>query len=234
MKTRTYLAAAVTAALLAPASAAHAATATCDGLTATIVSGKRVIHGTSGNDVIVVKGTRAHKVYGGAGNDIICGSAGADLINGGAGNDVIIGNGGKDKLFGKAGADALFGGKGTDALYGGAGSDDLDGNDKGDRLAGGSGTDVVHADSADVLVEAASDDVQDDSEWLTLTAGEAALKVVLQTAGQALYDGLTAVPATVTGTGNQATLPVDATASPYSLTSEQLAQIANVTWSLWG
>ena len=67
----------------------------------------------------------------------------------------------------------------------------------------GAGADVLHADSVDHLVSASTDDVQDDSEWLTLSPGEAALKVVLQTAGQALFDGLTADPATVTGSGNQ-------------------------------
>lgn len=228
MTNRSLLITAVTAALLAPASAAHATGATCDGLAATIVSGKSVIRGTSGSDVIRVTGKRAHRVYGLAGNDVICGSAGADVIYGGAGNDVILGGDGKDRLFGNAGADALFGGKSVDALFGGTGSDDLDGNDKGDTLAGGSGTDVLHMDTYDHVVGAAGDDEQDDSEWLTLSAGEAALKVVLQTAGQALYDGLTA--ATVTGSGNQATLPVDATVTPYSLATDQLALIRNVTW----
>jgi hypothetical protein len=230
MRNRTLLATATVGLLLAPAGTAYSATPTCDGLTATIVSGKRVVRGTSGNDVIVVTGSRSHKVYGLGGNDVICGSPGNDVINGGSGNDTLFGMRGKDKLFGKSGADALSGGTGKDALYGGTGKDDLDGNDRGDTLAGGPAADVLHTDPADVVLGASGDDEQDDSEWLSLTAGEQDLRTVLQTAGQALYDGLTAVPPTVTGTGNQTVLPVDATVAPYSLSTEQVAMIANVTW----
>nr|WP_281379891.1 calcium-binding protein [Nocardioides ginsengisegetis] len=95
-----------------------AATATCDGLTATIV-------GSDGPDMIV----------GTAGDDVIAGLGGGDAIDGLAGDDVICGDDGADQLRGGPGADRLLGGLedsdpdehlGGDALFGGPGNDHLD------------------------------------------------------------------------------------------------------------
>lgn len=247
MKARLLTAAAVSGLLLVPATGAQAATATCDGRTATIVSSARTIKGTSGADVIVVRGKRTHTVYAGAGNDVVCGSRGRDVIYGGigadtiiagrgsdkvyggGGNDDVLGGAGNDKIFGDGGADVLAGGTGNDQVSGGRGIDDIDGNDGADIVNGGSGVDVLHLDSDDVDHDSEADDVQDDSEHLALTAEELVLAGTLVDAATALNGWL--ATASSPGTGIQDTLPVDATTG---LTTEQLASITalvkHVTW----
>jgi hypothetical protein len=153
-----------TAAMAAPTTAP-----TCNGVTATIVSGKAEINGTKGNDVIVVTGDRTkHTVNAGNGNDIICdsnasdtinggngndtivGGTGAETLNGGTGDDTIIGAAGNDTLNGGAGNDSLSGGTGNDTLNGGAGTNSLDGNDGADVIQPSGGKDTKHTDSKDI------------------------------------------------------------------------------------
>jgi Ca2+-binding RTX toxin-like protein len=96
---------------------ASAGTATCAGLSATIV-------GTAEDDVLV----------GTAQRDIIQGGQGRDRISALAGNDVLCGGETKDFLSGGSGDDRIFGGLDSryigDSLRGGAGAD---------LLVGGSG-----------------------------------------------------------------------------------------------
>jgi Ca2+-binding RTX toxin-like protein len=91
------------------------ATATCEGLPATIVGtdggdlrvaspGRDVIAGLGGNDTLSGLG----------GNDVICGGAGKDTLKGGKGKDTLLGQAGKDTLKGGGGKDLCKGGKGTD------------------------------------------------------------------------------------------------------------------------
>jgi hypothetical protein len=122
---------------------ANAATSTCNGLTATIVSSARTITGTNGADVIIVKGAGTHTVNAGAGNDVICGSIGNDRINAGAGNDYIAGNAGNDTLAGGAGNDVIAGGSGNDTLSGSAGNDTVKGDAGNDVVNGDSGVDSI-------------------------------------------------------------------------------------------
>ena len=148
---------------------ANAATSTCNGITATIVSSARTITGTNGADVIVVKGSGTHTVNAGAGNDMICGSIGNDRINASAGNDYIAGNSGNDTLAGGAGNDVIAGGSGNDTLSGsvgndtlagGAGNDSLKGESGSDSLAGNSGNDRISGDAgADAITGEAGNDV---------------------------------------------------------------------------
>jgi hypothetical protein len=105
--------------------------ATCAGLSATIVgtSGADRLPGTPGFEVIV----------GGRGNDRIGGGGGNDLICAGPGNDRVAGGGGEDRLLGGPGRDRLRGGRGNDRLIGGPGAD---------RFRGGPGIDAASGFSA--------------------------------------------------------------------------------------
>ena len=81
-------------------------------------------------------------LYGGIGDDIMCGMGGADKLFGGNGDDVLLGGSGKDELNGGNGDDYLDGGKGADTLLGG------DGNDifrygKGDTIDGEDGFNIL-------------------------------------------------------------------------------------------
>lgn len=91
------------------------ASATCKGLTATLVGtpGNDTLTGTAGNDVIAGLGGD-DTVNGGGGNDVICGGDGNDTLIGGAGNDKLLGEAGNDKLKGGGGRDVCKGGPGTD------------------------------------------------------------------------------------------------------------------------
>ncbi|MTB09551.1 MAG: hypothetical protein F2932_02365 [Actinobacteria bacterium] len=126
---------------------ADASTPTCKGLAATIVSSAQVVTGTSGADVIVVRGAGIHTVNAGSGNDVICGSIGNDRINAGAGNDYIAGNAGIDTLAGGAGNDVIAGGSGPDSISGGAGNDSIKGESGSDSLAGNAGNDRISGDA---------------------------------------------------------------------------------------
>ena len=148
---------ALTAVTSAPTSAA---TPTCRGVSATIVSSAATIVGTPARDVIVVQGGTAHIINAGAGNDLICASSGADTINAGAGRDVVFagagddvinGGSGIDVLNGGAGADQIHGSTGADRLAGGFGVDALQGGAGIDSLSAGAGTNFCAADAADVI-----------------------------------------------------------------------------------
>jgi len=149
-------------------SPAQARTAKCQSIAATIVSSAAVINGTSGRDVIVVRGGGAHLVTAGAGEDVICGSEGVDTINGGAGNDKIFANGGKDIVDGGSGNDTIHGGTGADSIdagvgndkvFGDAGNDSLTGDKGNDALSGGSGADYLFGSAGkDDLSGGAGDD----------------------------------------------------------------------------
>lgn len=107
-----------------------------------------VVHGTSGDDVVLVLGDPDGVTVFGlaavinvvgpeaaldqlviqllAGDDVLEASAlQADVItltgNGGPGNDVLIGSAGNDVLLGEDGDDVLLGGPGLDILDGGTG-----------------------------------------------------------------------------------------------------------------
>jgi RNA polymerase sigma factor (sigma-70 family) len=92
-----------------------ATSATCEGLSATIVgtNGADVLQGTGGDDIIAGLG----------GDDLLRGHGGNDVLCGGAGDDQLLGDGGDDELFGENGADSLSGSHGNDMLDGGPGPD---------------------------------------------------------------------------------------------------------------
>jgi Ca2+-binding RTX toxin-like protein len=126
-----------------------AATPTCDGKKATIVSNAPTIVGTKAPNVIVAGGGD-NTIYGEGGNDVICAGAGDDVIHSGRGVDKIFGEGGDDAMYGERGSDHLDGGAGSDALFGETGNDDLEGGSgDGDRLSGGPGDDSLSGGSGD-------------------------------------------------------------------------------------
>ena len=145
---------------LAGAPAAHA-TATCDGLPATIVgsvSGE-TLTGTNDDDVIVGLG----------GDDTIIGLAGNDRVCAGDGDDTVYGEfvavpdelpglpapgpleDLSDRLFGEAGNDVLIGNSGTGVISVSAAyvADN-------DHVDGGTGSDVISGGFLDVTVTAVS------------------------------------------------------------------------------
>ncbi len=93
--------------------------------------------GTSGDDVIIVRGL-GDCVAAGDGNDQIAvkptedylehaarlyGEGGNDIIQGGGNNDRLFGGDGDDEIDGRQGNDYIDGGVGTDKLVGGTGTD---------------------------------------------------------------------------------------------------------------
>lgn len=81
-------------------------------------TGRIVVHGLEGNDLITVdqQFTKPTLLVGGNGDNLIIGGSGPDLIMCGTGNDT---------LYGQAGNDTLIGGGGHDLLFGGAGQNEL-------------------------------------------------------------------------------------------------------------
>lgn len=90
------------------------------------------LYGGDGNDFI----RGGHRIYGGAGDDVLWGNQWLDdVIYGGTGNDILVGDpppgpggvikldGGSDTLYGEEGHDVLLGGPGSDTMIGGAGID---------------------------------------------------------------------------------------------------------------
>jgi len=146
------------AGLVAVPSSAQAASATCNGLVATITSSARVINGTSGADVIVVQGTGVHSVNAGAGNDVICGSVGDDTINSGPGNDTVLAGDGNDVISSLDGNDTVNGGAGNDTISAGTGNDTVTGGDGNDAIAAGDGSDSINLGSGNDSVTAGSGD----------------------------------------------------------------------------
>lgn len=88
--------------------------------------------------------SRANRLAGLGGDDILDGRAGDDLLAGGAGNDQLFGGDGNDSLAGDDGNDVLEGGSGVDLLAGGAGDDTLRGDAGRDVLSGGDGVDTIY------------------------------------------------------------------------------------------
>lgn len=129
--------------MLGTASPAEAATATCLGVKATIVSSASVVNGSSKRDVIVVTGKKSHTINAGAGNDLVCGSSGADTITAGRGSDVIVSNAGSDTVFAGPGEDRVVAGPGADVVMGGSGIDTLSGGAGVDAIDGGAGADLI-------------------------------------------------------------------------------------------
>lgn len=135
---------------IAVASPAAAATPTCAGKVATIVSDAPRIAGTPGHDVIVA-GNAENVVFGLGGNDLICGGGGNDTLYGERGNDTLRGGEGDDALFGERGSDDLDGGLGTDHLVGETGNDTLHGGPgDGDDIEGGVGDDTLAGGAGDL------------------------------------------------------------------------------------
>lgn len=136
---------------------ASAATPTCFGRNATIVSNASFVPGTPRADVIVagagknsvVADSGADRVCTGGGDDFVRGDLGNDFINTGAGADVVSGGdldrnnpSGNDTIFGGAGNDQLNGHDGNDVLHGDGGNDTLDGGPGADTIVGGPGNDT--------------------------------------------------------------------------------------------
>jgi serralysin len=129
--------------MLVFADAPQALRTLCGGRQATIVSDKRLIHGTRGPDVIL-GGPGPNKILGGGGNDTICGGRGRDRIDGGRG---------KDTLDGRADADVVRGGRGSDVVAGGAGVDQVRGESGNDTVRGDAGRDDVEGGLGDDEVD---------------------------------------------------------------------------------
>ena len=89
------------------------------------------IRGTSGKDIL--RGTK--------GDDVIKARGGNDRIRGRGGDDIICAGGGNDRVRANGGDDSVQGGDGRDRIKGGAGNDALSGGPDKDRVDGGSGTD---------------------------------------------------------------------------------------------
>jgi len=151
----------LSACFIAPPSAAQAASKTCNGLPATIISSARVIAGTSASDVIFVTGAGKHTINAGSGDDSICGSGASDVINGGQGNDTIFSKSGDDKINSGSGDDTVdagsgndtvIAGVGSDTIKGGAGADSLNGGDGSDNISGGTGNDTISGSDGDDLL----------------------------------------------------------------------------------
>ena len=84
--------------------------------------------------------SRANKIEGGGGDDMIFGGPGGswdDSDN----DDMLMGQGGNDKIYGGKGNDTLDGGPGDDLLVGGSGAD---------TFMGGYGSDMIYADRGDI------------------------------------------------------------------------------------
>lgn len=130
---------------------------TCFGEPATITgtSSGETRDGTSGNDVIVLKGG-ADSSSAQGGIDRVCAGSGGDNVNGASGIDRLSGGSGGDTVRGGADNDPkIRGGSGSDDLYDGFGSDTIlaqDGEVDNITVCKESGaTDTVHADSNDHL-----------------------------------------------------------------------------------
>ncbi len=125
-------------------SPAMAASSLCNGSPVSISSSARVIKGTSGNDVILVRGSGNHIVNAGAGDDLICSGGSSDVINGGAGNDVITSGAGNDIVDAGAGNDVINAGNGNDVVKAGTGNDTVDAGTGNDSVKGASGDDSIN------------------------------------------------------------------------------------------
>lgn len=172
--TKTLSATLATSALIASAllvAPAAFAAEKCDGKTVTKVVSSGTYEGTSGQDVVIVKGQATVKL--GAGSDTVCvqtdgrvtaylgegqdkffgaGKKGHHWVHGGPGrNDIYVGNGGSLVLAGDSG-DVIVGGSGIDNVVGGSGHDDIKGGDGDDTLYGLGGIDLIKGGKGDDLI----------------------------------------------------------------------------------
>jgi Ca2+-binding RTX toxin-like protein len=118
--------------------------------------------------------SRANRLFGLGGNDILDGRAGNDVLGGGLGDDNLQGGDGDDNLAGHDGNDTLSGGNGNDLLTGDAGVDSLNGDAGDDLVSGGSGDDTVRggADNDIVGGDAGIDQVYGDAGNDELSGGD--------------------------------------------------------------
>src|SRR5207253_380385 len=84
-----------------------------------------------------------NRIFGGGGNDIICGGFGRDRILGGRGKDTLDGKKGNDYVRGGRGSDEVDGGSGRDRVRGGSGNDAARGGPGRDDVEGGLGDDAL-------------------------------------------------------------------------------------------
>ncbi|MET3666561.1 cadherin domain-containing protein [Caulobacter sp. 1776] len=108
------------------------------------VSGNTQIHGTSGDDMIDLRGVKLTQIQ------YITGELGNDTIHGTYDNDVIMGTGGLDTIYGESGDDRIyFTAYGdTDAVDGGSGYDTLAAWSQGVIIAVSSMTNIEAIDGA--------------------------------------------------------------------------------------
>jgi PKD repeat protein len=92
-----------------------------------VPTGRVVVYGQAGNDIIQVSSVSLQVVLlGGDGDDTLDAATvtGSTVLSGGAGNDILLGGSGRNVLLGGTGADELHGGGDEDLLVGGATSHD--------------------------------------------------------------------------------------------------------------
>jgi Ca2+-binding RTX toxin-like protein len=82
-------------------------------------TGRLIVYGQAGNDIILVVGSVASWLYGGDGDDLLQGGGGSNVLLGGAGDDILNGGQGRNLLIGGTGEDRIVGNPGDDILIGG-------------------------------------------------------------------------------------------------------------------
>ena len=103
-----------------------------------------IASGRGGDDVLIA-GTIAATLNGGAGRDTLLGGEGGDALSGNSGNDYLSGGAGDDVIFAGSGVDRLFGDAGGDELY----AKDQTKDSAIDCGAGKHNTELVRADAID-------------------------------------------------------------------------------------
>ncbi|MEL6139136.1 MAG: fasciclin domain-containing protein [Cyanobacteria bacterium J06628_6] len=172
----------------------------------------RIITGSSGQDFLFGF-LRDTLFFADEGDDFVIGGFGDDQLNGNEGDDVLFGSGGSDILRGDEGNDRLQGSSGNDLLIGGAGHDILRGGRGDDLIDGGAGEDTLYLsggnDIAVLRLSSGPDTVFDfhpgedrfaladglsfaslgfqaSQGFTTITAGEEAIAIVMDTAPASL------------------------------------------------
>jgi Ca2+-binding RTX toxin-like protein len=136
------------------------------------VTGKIVVYGEGGRDIISVAGNIAvpaeihgglaadqltgspldDTIFGDDENDVILAGDGDNTVDGGDGNDEISAGDGNDTLTGGIGNDDILAGPGNDTVFGGDGTDDISGQDGNDLLFGGTGNDIIGGGRGDDII----------------------------------------------------------------------------------
>ena len=109
---------------------------------------KGEVHGTAGDDVIIVLDPSVVAVYGHGGDDIICVDVPGAVIDAGAGRDYVYSADLPDDWDSEGSLDhpaisTIYGGPGNDVIRGGSGWDNISGGDGHDLLHGGDGFDYL-------------------------------------------------------------------------------------------